>query len=258
MAINILEESREFGMRMAHAVSAGVYRNPELGARETVGNIAMYVGHQSRSSEEPVDFDWDLRRAYEAYAFRFLKDLQRRPRWADVPVLMTEANEFGEPVPIDESNERGRRSLAALARRRLSEAPDRGTIQNFADRIGGWRRMQRLGAPIGFQRLERAVETFFGLLTASMWRAGQSFASSRGGSSVTYTVDCANYGYQLEFWPQFYFSPTVFGGNLTRPVTANVTPNHYHFQGWMNGVVVQDGGVHVASAKNTKTILRAF
>src|SRR6516164_1652826 len=42
-------------------------------------------------------------------------------------------------------------------------------------------------------------------------------------------------GYQVEYYPQYRYSPVVFGSTLTNPeVQGRIKVGHYHFQGWHN------------------------
>lgn len=134
---------------------------------------------------------------------------------------------------------------------RSFELDDRGDVYR-------WRRIAARAPFVRLRPRQEAATTFFRLFTFNFWSARRSINSSGGPATVNFTVDCKNSGYQLEYWPQFLYSPTVFGAKLTRPVSAVIPINHYHFQGWIGGAVTPDGGLYVADPNNNAAMLRAF
>jgi hypothetical protein len=136
-------------------------------------------------------------------------------------------------VPVDVFNPRALASIDAMAR----NAKDAPTIEVLPRRD--------------------VAQGFFGLFTLNFWAARRSVGLG-GRAKILYTVDSQASGYQLEYWPQFLYSPVVFGASLTRPVSATIPVNHYRFQGWINNNVTRDTGLYFANAANPNTVLRAF
>ena len=78
-----------------------------------------------------------------------------------------------------------------------------------------------------------AVTGFMTLFADSLRAAMRAFASSNT-SYITYTVHSKNSQYQLEYFPQCNYSPTLFGSTLTTPVVDKIKIGHYHFQGFLS------------------------
>lgn len=105
--------------------------------------------------------------------------------------------------------------------------------------------------------LREACTGFMTLFSDSLRSAVRIFRAQNT-SYVRYTVHSTGSGYQLEYWPQYKYSPIVFGNGLTTPLDHTVKIGYYHFQGWRNGNVIRDGGVYFASPQNISTHLRDF
>lgn len=105
--------------------------------------------------------------------------------------------------------------------------------------------------------LRQACAEFMTLFSDSLRSAIRMFRNQNV-SYVRYSVSSTNSGYQLEYWPQYNYTPIVFGNGLTTPLDHTVKIGHYHFQGWRNGKVTRDGGVYFASPQNSSAHLRDF
>lgn len=253
----ILERTRRLGERASRLLDDGIAPVGERGAAQIIEDIVHFIERESlRGASDHVYLDPRLRGAYEDYAIAYMAVLKRFPN-GELPVLRTEANEYGRPIPIDVANRRAGDTAEALARQSSSGRadPDGRAIDRLT--LDHWTGLARRGAPVGTQDWRAATTTFFGLLSANLWRAMLTQSHSPT-NLVSYTVDCSNHGYVLDYWPQFFFSPKQFGATTTRPVTHSLNPNHYRFQGWLNGQVTQDPGVHQAGPNHPNTILRAF
>lgn len=254
---DILERTRRLGEAASRDLETRTYPVGETGAAQIVANIVQFIERENlRGASDRVRLDPRLRGAYEDYAITFMAVLKRFPN-GEVPVLKTQANEYREAIPIDAANRRAGETAEALARQSSSEAPVQDLPNSSRFTLEYWNALARDGAPVGTQDWRTATTTFFGLLSANLWRAMLGHAH-RTSNHISYTVDCTNHGYVLDYWPQFFFSPKQFGAKATRPVTHALKPNHYRFQGWLNGQVTQDPGVHQAGPSHTQTTLRAF
>lgn len=255
---DILQTSRTLGVAAVDGLKNGQYEIAETGADEIVRDMISQISVRANRGESgPVRITDDLRMTHEAYARSFMEVVKRRFPGGVVPVLLLESNEYRQPVPIDIYNPRAVEGVEALSRRfrkqsRREFSPKEGQFFTY------WTHLVDTDAPVSVEPWDAAAKTFFGLLAANLWRAGISLWGKPTTSLITYTVDCINHGYVLDCWPQFYYSPKRFGSAKTHPVTAGIKPNHYKFQGWINGGVTVDPGVHPANASQTSTILGAF
>lgn len=121
-----------------------------------------------------------------------------------------------------------------------------------------WRRPFSVFQPrVVMKDRSHAMSSFLTKFTDSFRRMATCLGGG-GPSHIGFTVDCKKYDYHLEYFPQFYYSPKVFGSNPTRPVTDVVPVNNYYFQGWFEGKKTLDPGLHYAGPGRTKTMLRAF
>lgn len=201
----------------------------------------------------------DLATMFAPYVARFVNLL--RPDGGAVPqqlpMLRVSSDGIEQLVPIDTANERA--AQAVIARNRVTRIYGSPTPDSEAGNVDpeGWDQIAETVPFVDMRPVSEAGRAFFNLFTISFWM-GRRSAARTGQSMVNFTVDCSNHGYQLEYWPQFLFTPTVFGGNLTRPVSMLVPINHYHFQGWLNNVVTPDGGLYPADPTNTLVTLKAF
>jgi hypothetical protein len=103
-----------------------------------------------------------------------------------------------------------------------------------------------------------SATTGFMTLFADSLRSVIRYFNGSGTSHVRYTVHSRNEGYQLEYHPQFNFSPNVFGSNLTYRVSDTIRIGHYRFQGRRNGTLTADPGVYFAAPGHTEAELTAF
>jgi hypothetical protein len=71
-----------------------------------------------------------------------------------------------------------------------------------------------------------------------------------------FTVHTQHSKYQLESFPQYCYSPVVFGATLTTPVSGSLVTGHYHFQGWKNNSLVKDSGVYFVGPQSRSATLR--
>lgn len=225
--------------------------DPELDAAETVGGpfpdlsilFSHYVGRfQSLISRQDGEMP------------------ERLPllRIGQDPLLREVQVHLDDVVSIDFANERSTKAIVARARSVQDDpaaAPDLDMATKGDPRV--WDALAETVPFLEMRPVPEAARNFFSLFTVSYWMGRRSVAKT-GQSTVHFTVDCSQHGYQLEYWPQFLFTPTVFGGKLTRPVSATIPINHYHFQGWLNNAITPDGGLYPADANNTHAMLRAF
>lgn len=122
-----------------------------------------------------------------------------------------------------------------------------------------WRRWSNFLEKKGGTMVEKREATiqFMTLFTDSLRAAVRSFATSNR-SNFIFEVRSNLRGYQLEYYPQYNYSPVVFGSTLTTPVYGTPQTGHYKFQGWHNNQLTIDTGVYLASPTNTVVTLRDF
>ena len=255
-----IDAARRIGGLVGDALSYGEFTGRGNDAERIVEIIDYQVSLEDDVGEGGRIGDSEVEAAFQGHVSSFL-DLYRHPEFAEagLPVIRAGENGFGAPIPVDLANDRSLASVDALLRQAEGRSdPDRRPASRRAWDPRFWAGLPDAGLTAGLGPRRQVARDFFGLLTASLWGARKSVASG-GASMVNFTVDCTNHGYQLDYWPQFQFSPVAFGGGRpTRPVTATIPVNHYHFQGWINGAVTQDGGLYAADQFNTAAWLRAF
>jgi hypothetical protein len=84
-------------------------------------------------------------------------------------------------------------------------------------------------------------------------------ATTMASTTTAFTVHSANSGYQLDYFPQYRYTPTVFGGAaLSTPVSQTIATGHYCFEGRKGGTTTRDAGVHYAGPGSTSTRTTAF
>lgn len=196
--------------------------------------------------------------AVEAHALhiRGFQEMLGMPGWegGDFPVIGVANNDFNEPVPLDLRNPYS----VSAAHKLHSDRPEETFPLGAYRSPEAWRRIADRSTTIELRPAREVAATFFGLLAMSVSEA-LSGLLQRHSRHIKFTVDSQNSGYQLQYWPQYYFSPQVFGGNLTRPVTAHVARNVYCFMGTnRKGRVVYDQAAHRCDDKNTSTVIVAF
>jgi hypothetical protein len=234
--------------------------NPEVTNYQTVERIARRIDDfdpELASNETAQVLFLDLTSLFAPYVGRFL-NLIRPPDGSMPERLPLLRRRDDRLIPIDTANERSAKAIVAWARAiRGDSEPDSDLDAATKGGLPAWDRLAKT-LPFGDVRpVPEAARNFFSLFTVSYWLGRRSVAKT-GQVTVHFTVDCSQHGYQLEYWPQFLFTPTAFGGSLTRPVSATVPINHYHFHGWLNNVLKPDGGLYPADANNTRARLRAF
>jgi hypothetical protein len=181
----------------------------------------------------------------------FVEDLVRVRRLIDYSraldlggmlVFRKAENVFGEPPLLDFLNPRTRRAfLKGRASRELTVSVRELTEQG--------------GVEI---RDYRAASTGFMILFTDSVQANVRAAGSTGTTHVNYTVNSQNKGYQLEYYPQYNYSPVVFGTTLTYPVTDYIKTGHHYFQAWHHNTLYTDSRARFAGTNNTSTTIQAF
>ncbi len=266
----IIQASRSIGAQIAAIVTGDVDYARSYGeesaneAERLVDSIADRIEDSDPELKfDPVsgDADRELGKLLSPFVDRFLKVFRREDfrQIHNLPLLLVGPNALHLTVPIDAGNHRATNSIAAMIRARSSNPGlDRSFEFDEREDADQWQTIARLAPFVELRPHEEAATNFFSLFTLSFWFARRSINSSRSPATINFTVDCATNGYQLEYWPQFLFSPMVFGAKLTRPVSAVIPVNYYHFLGWIRGTVKPDGGLYVADPNNTAAMLRAF
>jgi hypothetical protein len=161
-----------------------------------------------------------------------------------------EANPFRMAPVFDIFNPRARRGLHGqwdyhdLFRGAAHDSDFRGSIREIAAEF----RSDVAIIP------EREAATGFMTLFADSLRA--AMRAFRNSSYVNYTVTTRKDDYQLEYYPQYYTSPEVFGSKLTSPVSQDVLIGHYRFRGWYQGQLTRDPGLYWAGPNNLGAHLR--
>ena len=106
-------------------------------------------------------------------------------------------------------------------------------------------------------RASRGFLTLFAdsLRTAVRWWSTPSSSTLQANPFTVYSGN----GYQLDYFPQFQYSPVAFaGGKKSSPVTDHVPSNHYKFEGWLNNTVTRDSGTYFAGPASHSAHLRSF
>jgi hypothetical protein len=224
---------------------------PGLEAGLRLVNVVESVVFASDGTSERGLFTEDktsLTSLWLPYAVRFMEAYYELGALDVFPVLRGLQNDFQLPIAVDYKSSRAMQSIFYTYILRGKEYQS----HDFRAPIAV--------TPLSIDYAPRpfALESFVTLFVHGFRWLRSTVSSSRSPSHVNFTVDCTNYGYQLEYFPQFFYSPTVFGGTLTRPVTASIPVNHYHFQGWKNSVLTQDTGLYRADSSSTAATLRAF
>jgi hypothetical protein len=78
-------------------------------------------------------------------------------------------------------------------------------------------------------------------------------------STVHFTVNSRNTHYRVHITEQYWYSPVVFGSQLSTPVDDMIYPANYRFGGDKSGgPIIWDSGIHTASASRTSTSVTKF
>ena len=64
--------------------------------------------------------------------------------------------------------------------------------------------------------------------------------------------------YQVQTYQEYNYSPVVFGGKKSSPVTGRLRYGYYKFEGWKDGVLTPDEGRYLVSPHNTEATMRNF
>ena len=244
--------ARQVGERMA---SFPLYY-PYFGAKELLADILNQVNDyysrganalSSLSAIPTLDYIADLDDALRLRIFAHEVTSHR------MLVFTAEENEFKVPPLFDMFNPRARKALSAMDQ---ATAPGenveaRVDLQTWANQLPD------RYSTVAFRDEKKAFAAFGTLFAANLLATLRALVSSTP-AYVPVTVTCRKHGYQLESYPQYNFSPVVFGSNLTWPVTDTLKSGHYHFQGWFNNTVTPGGGVHQVGPGKQSVQLRGF
>lgn len=262
MPREFIKDSRLIGDHIGNVVTRDAERFGDRGSGFDASEIIDTIAHQIDRRDARFESSRPEREAAETlasllapYVASFMELLRREDfqKLGALPQLQLTPSSM---VPIDATNSRATDSIVATLRQEGPYLP-RSSEFGAKDSAETWQRLGQLASLVELDSLSVVSRNFFRLFTSSFWSARRTLGRGSA-AAIHFTVDCMNHGYQLEYWPQFFFSPTVFGGSLTRPVKATIPVNHYHFQGWKNGNVTRDGGLYLADANNTTAFLRAF
>ncbi|GGF61455.1 hypothetical protein GCM10007301_21510 [Azorhizobium oxalatiphilum] len=262
----LIESAYAIGEQIGDLIADAAERSTEFAhqpsGRRVVEAIATAITERDEELRRDTAADYEIGILLAPYVMRFLQVLHRDDfrRLDGLPELRVGPDRGvpGDLVPIDAGNRRALESIMAVAQ---SDArrPAGGRAIGGEEHVGAeqWQEAARAVGFVEMQPHRTVARNFFSLFTVSFWSARKSVSQS-GVATINFTVDCASHGYQLEYWPRFLYSPVVFGGCLTRPVSAHIPVNHYRFQGWIGGHVTPDGGLYQADASHTNATLRAF
>lgn len=118
-------------------------------------------------------------------------------------------------------------------------------------------RVDRKKASVDFVTL--FVDTLRALARGSHQKA--AIASPPATTAFTVHSGPKNMGYQLSYFPQYRYSPVVFGSTLSTPVVENIATGHWCFEGRQSGATappIRDPGVHFAGPSRNSTTTTAF
>jgi hypothetical protein len=102
---------------------------------------------------------------------------------------------------------------------------------------------------------------FMTLFADSLRSVVQAFMSGNASSSVDFTFHSKPPGgYQVQYHPQYYTSPVVFGPNLSTPVTKkSVLAGNYHFLGQLGTApAIRDPALYTVSSGSTSGTTNVF
>jgi hypothetical protein len=226
------------------------YAERPLVARELLRDILRGIerksGARSALSIEVTDeFAEDLDKALRLIWFFRTIDI------GGALVFKVAENEFGNFPLFDIFNPLARRSVSGQD----EDAPLVEPRENWNDLIRWTNRFADRRDRIAVVDFRQALTGFMTLIADNLHAAAKAFANS-GTSYLTYTVHANNSGYQLEYYPQYLFSPVVFGSTVTTPVSQRIKIGHYHFQGWRHNQLVQDSNLYFAAPGSTLAHLK--
>lgn len=209
-------------------------------------------------SYEPEDSALEIDGLYAPYIHAFLRVLEQfaADGEASVPVIRGFENWLGSPLTVDIWNPEAIRTILLLLAGSRDGGPDFLGRSEVLDPAFRGRTARR--APfLDLRSTHDAARDFFSLFTASYWK-GRLSRARHGSSHIKFTVFCRNSGYQLRCHPQFFYSPVVWGGNLTTPVRGLLALNDYHFQGALGTSIICDFGLYPVNSASTRATLTAF
>jgi hypothetical protein len=161
-------------------------------------------------------------------------------------------NTFGAPTLVDVFSDSAVSGLSST----IARGPRQDQPQQWRSFRNWTQDLQRSNEVLKVDRLT-GVHGFLTLFVDTLAAVARIFRAG-GSTTVHFTVDSMNFGYQLEYYPQYRYSPKVFGSNLSRPVSAQLPTGPYYFQGRKTGLVIKDPPVHFAGPSNTSTVTAAF
>jgi len=170
-----------------------------------------------------------------------------------VPVLNETDEVYGCAPLFDLLNPRARRGVIDLdGESRESRDVDRGGY------LYEW--LSRPSRPDDRVRWvdQRTAMTGFITLFADNLRTVVQFFTGPGSGYVEFKVTARYDDWQVESYTEYNYSPTVFGGKLTTPVSDRLRSGYYKFQGRQDGRLVKDPGTYIASPWHREASLTAF
>jgi hypothetical protein len=174
-----------------------------------------------------------------------------------MPVLRDSSDEILGTTTVD--------LLNPLALSRLSIQSDAGNFR-ISEAIPArtnssvWRRSvkQLIEMSNAVRRVDRTtVARGFVSLLADAMRALYRGYSQLGKVDTMFTVH-SGHGYQIRVYETLRYSPVVFGGNNSSPVTARLRFGHYRFEGIKGGALVSDSGTYPVSLYDTSATMADF
>jgi len=122
-------------------------------------------------------------------------------------------------------------------------------------------RASRSGEGVEFLPQQAASMGFMTLFVDSLRSVLRAFTSGLSSSSVDFTFNSnPPGGYQVQYHPQYYTSPIVFGPTLSTPVTQlSVLAGNYHFLGQLGTApAIRDPALYTVSSSSTIATTTVF
>jgi hypothetical protein len=122
------------------------------------------------------------------------------------------------------------------------------------------RRTAQLSERVTIVPREVGSVSFMTLFADSLRSVAHALVSSTTSSYVDFTFHSQGSGYQIKYHPQFYTSPTVFGPNLSTPVTRqSVLAQNYYFLGKLGAAPdIIDPSPYTVSSSSTSGTTNVF